>query len=278
MNRAGMPRISHAARGITMSAALLLLAGTAGAQGAKPLTRCAPDAVVSGTVCMDKYEASVWRVPNATTTNRGLVLKIQQGKATAAMLAAGGATQLGVATDDYAPCADSGQNCTNDIYAVSLPGVIPSGNITWFQAQAACKNARKRLPSNGEWEAAVAGTPDPGPDNGTTDCNTDSVFTAVATGSRSSCVSADGAFDMVGNLTEWVADWVPRSTTCGTWMAGISPTGDAQCLAGADTTRDPSALQRGGDFFGGASAGPLSVSGLFEMSFSVGELGFRCAR
>src|SRR5262245_3609880 len=160
MNRAGMPRISHAARGITMSAALLLLAGTAGAQGAKPLTRCAPDAVVSGTVCMDKYEASVWRVPNATTTNRALVAKIQQGKATVALLTAGGATQLGlVYPPDYAPCALNGQNCTDDIFAVSLPGVLPSAFITWFQAQAACENARKRLPTNAEWQAAVAGTP-----------------------------------------------------------------------------------------------------------------------
>src|SRR5262249_46574819 len=164
MNRAGRPRISHAARGITMSAALLLLAGTAGAQGAKPLTRCAPDAVVSGTVCMDKYEASVWRVPNATTTNRALVLKIQQGKATVALLTAGGATQLGVSGNNYAPCAASGQNCTNDIYAVSVPGVIPSASITWFQAQQGCTNASKRLPSNAEWQAAVAGTPDPGGD------------------------------------------------------------------------------------------------------------------
>ena len=122
---------------------------------------------------MDKYEASVWRVPNPTTTNKGLVAKIQQGEATAALLTAGGATLLGTTTDDYAPCADSGQNCTNDIYAVSLPGVTPSAFITWFQAQQACKNAGKRLPSNAEWQAAVAGTPDPGPDNGTTDCNTD---------------------------------------------------------------------------------------------------------
>jgi len=87
---------------------------------------------------MDKFEASVWRVPNATTGNRSLVSRIQQGKATAADLAAGGATQLGVGhNDDYAPCADSGQNCVDDIFAVSLPGVKPSANITWFQAQAA---------------------------------------------------------------------------------------------------------------------------------------------
>ena len=30
--------------------------------------QCGDDAVVAGTVCMDKYEASVWRVPNPTTT------------------------------------------------------------------------------------------------------------------------------------------------------------------------------------------------------------------
>src|SRR5690606_21045489 len=130
---------------------------------------------------------------------------------------AGGATQLGVASDDYAPCSDSGQNCLNDIYAASLPGVTPSSQITWFQAQAACNNAAKRLPSNVEWQVAVTGTPDPGPDNGTTDCNTFSVFAATLTGSRSACVSTHGAFDMVGNLFEWVADWVPRSTACGTW-------------------------------------------------------------
>jgi formylglycine-generating enzyme required for sulfatase activity len=228
---------------------------------------------------MDKYEASVWRVPNATTTNRGLVASIQQGRATVAALAAGGATELGVRPpDDYAPCADSGQNCANDIYAVSLPGVRPSASITWFQAQAACKNAGKRLPSNAEWQAAVAGAPDPGPDNGTTDCNTNSAFAAVATGSRSSCVSSDGAFDMVGNLYEWVADWVPRSAACGNWSAGVSSTGDDQCLADVDTTGEPGALLRGGDFVGGSLAGPLAVLGTNPPSGSNGVIGFRCAR
>jgi hypothetical protein len=99
---------------------------------------------------MDKYEASVWRVPNATTTNLGLVKKIQKGRATASDLAAGGATPLGTASDDYAPCDDNGQNCADDIYAVSLPGVTPAASITWLQAQAACENSRKRLPSNAE--------------------------------------------------------------------------------------------------------------------------------
>jgi len=41
---------------------------------------------------MYKYEASVWRVPNPTTINTGLVKKIQQGRATQADLTAAGAT------------------------------------------------------------------------------------------------------------------------------------------------------------------------------------------
>src|SRR5262245_12870621 len=99
---------------MAMSAACVLLAGTVWAQGAKPLKKCPVDSVVSGTVCMDTYEASVWRVPNPTTANKRLVSNIQQGKATAEDLRDGGARQLGILSDDYAPCADSGQNCTDD--------------------------------------------------------------------------------------------------------------------------------------------------------------------
>ena len=141
-----------------------------------PLRRCAPDAVVAGTVCMDKYEASVWRVPDPTATNKGLVKKIQQGRRLERPDGKGGATQLGTASDDYAPCADNGQSCTNDIYAVSLPRWCPSAFVTWFQAQEACENARKRLPTSAEWQVGANGTPGPGPDDGTTDCNTASTF------------------------------------------------------------------------------------------------------
>jgi formylglycine-generating enzyme required for sulfatase activity len=88
------------------------------------------------------------------------VRKIQLGRATRADLTAGEATQLGTASDDYAPCTDNGQNCANDIYAVSVPSEIPSANITWFQAQEACANAGKRLPTNAEWQVGVNGTPD----------------------------------------------------------------------------------------------------------------------
>lgn len=232
----------------------------------KTPAKCAGDAVVAGTVCMDTYEASVWRVPDATGANSGLVKKIQKGKATAAELTGAGATQLGTAGDDYAPCADTGQTCANDIYAVSLAGVTPSARITWFQAQEACANAGKRLPTSAEWQVGANGTPDPGPDNGTTDCNS-ATGSVSLTGARSSCVSARGAYDMVGNLYEWVADWVPRSTACPGW-GGFSD--DYMCLSGASTTATgPGALLRGGGFSLGTYAGPLYVYGFGEPSYAA---------
>ena len=59
----------HISNEMAAAAAVVLLAGAAGAAGppSGPLTKCPVDAVVSGAGCMDKYEASVWRVPDPTT-------------------------------------------------------------------------------------------------------------------------------------------------------------------------------------------------------------------
>jgi formylglycine-generating enzyme required for sulfatase activity len=61
-----------------------------------------------------------------------------------------------------------------------LPGVLqlrrraPALYLTWFQAQQACMSVGKRLPTNAEWQAAAAGTPDTGDaDDHATTCNTD---------------------------------------------------------------------------------------------------------
>src|SRR5439155_21115990 len=119
---------------------------------------------------------------------------------------------------------------------------------TWFQAVAACRNAGRRLLSNVEWQAAALGTPDPGAAPGSEDCNTKSAGTDL-TGARAQCVSNVGAFDLVGNVWEWVAEWVPRSTNCGSWGTFSD---DAQCLAGAEApspTTQPGVLARGVSFF-----------------------------
>jgi len=64
-----------------VSMAAVLVAATAQAQGAKPLAKCAEDAVVAGTVCMDKYEASVGRIADPLGTGKSLVKKVKAGKA-----------------------------------------------------------------------------------------------------------------------------------------------------------------------------------------------------
>ena len=59
---------------------------------------------------------------------------------------------------------------------------VPSACITPFQAAQACRLSGKRLPRNLERQDAAAGTPDPGTDDGTTECNIATARGPVNTG------------------------------------------------------------------------------------------------
>lgn len=264
---------------ITLAASLMVitLSLTLPTPALAKVKGCSLDSVQSGPTCIDKYEASVWSISAAQT---GLIALVKKGTATLADLSAGGATQIGLA-NSCAPVfpvtfPDTG-NWTAPLYAVSIPGVHPTACITWFQAEQACRLSGKRLLTNQEWQAAAAGTPDTGgADNGTTTCNTDNLVPGPSnTGSRSACVSNFGAFDMVGNVAEWVADWTPTSTACPGW-GGFSD--DENCFAGASATFVPSALIRGGRWFFGSDAGVFAVGGLLALSNASSSIGFRCAR
>jgi hypothetical protein len=224
--------------------------------------KCPKDSTSIGGVCIDLYEASVWEIPSAS-----LRKKVEKGTATAAALIAGGAVQRGAQTDDYpAFCPDSGNGCRNQMFAASIPGVVPSRYVTWFQAAAACANSGKRLLTNAEWQVAAFATPDSAP------C----VLAAAAPGPTGTpaCVSERGVSDMVGNVAEWVADWVPFANSCATPLFG---TGDLNCLAGPSGTESPGALIRGGDFEMSEPAGVFSVvTGLPDASRYY--VGFRCGR
>lgn len=126
--------------------------------------------VAAGSVCIDRYEASIWTSPTGGTQITGAI-----------------------------PCNANGQDCkagtAGAIYARSVPGVTPHAAITYFQAQQARANSGKRLPSNAEWQQAVAGTPD------STACNV-STGSAATTGANAGCISNWGV--TVGHLGGWV--------------------------------------------------------------------------
>ena len=169
------------------------------------------------------------------------------------------------------------------------PVVTPSSFITWFQAQQACANAGKRLLTNAEWQMAAAGTPDPGTDDETTDCNVSGPpFAKTPTGSRSKCKSNYEVFDMVGNVWEWVADWIQDKSDVDVVLISSVLYGK-DVIAGIDENGPdgfPVALTRGGGLGDGVStdAGvfalrttPPSGSG-GGIGFGDVTFGFRCAR
>jgi formylglycine-generating enzyme required for sulfatase activity len=144
---------------------------------------CPDDMVAAGSICVDKYEASVW---NAAT----------------------GGSQIAASTC-LADGSDCGKNAANPIYARSVEGVTPASQISWYQAAQACANAGKRLPTTAEWQMAASGTP-----SGNADCNTAGGAVGT-TGALTTCVSSAGAFDMVGNLWEWAAELTDFPTAGG---------------------------------------------------------------
>ncbi len=141
--------------------------------------------------------------------------------------------------------------------ARSVAGVLPQGYISGAQAEAACKQAGKRLCQPVEWRAACGGshgyaypygpkrTAGTCKDAGTApmmQLHADTMKrgwgmeelndprnlalpgTVEPTGARAGCVSDQGVFDMVGNLHEWTAD--PNGTFQGGYFLDTSEHGD----------------------------------------------------
>lgn len=175
------------------------------------------------------------------------------------------------------------QNCQ----AVSLPDATPWLFVTQAQAANICAKKGARLPTPNEWYAAALGTPD------TDVCNSNGSL--INTGFSKACVSGVGAYDMVGNVWEWVAGEVVDGQYNGRSVpeegyvseidsAGVAvvSTSSASLIFNEDyfwsKTEGVYAMMRGGFYGGGPDAGLYSTHSAIESSFSSGATGFRCVK
>jgi formylglycine-generating enzyme required for sulfatase activity len=202
-----------------------------------------------GNVCVDRFEASLWNAKD-------------------------GGTQI-ISTSGAVPCAASANDCWGVAYAQSRPNVLPAINVTWFQAAIACANSGKRLLTNLEWQQAAIGTPDRA---GV--CNVEGTA-ARATG-RNQCVSPYGVFDMVGNVSEWVAEWMQTNTRNNGGDVTSPEYGSDNVLgideAAPESVRFPAALMRGGSWRDKSGAGVYALDAQNGPTRTREWIGFRCGR
>ncbi len=173
---------------------------------------------------------------------------------------------------------------------ISKSGTLPWRFVNLSQAQRACAAAGKRLLSNEEWYRAALGTPADekvcGPQGGRSD-------SAQTAGESPECVSTTGAYDMIGNVWEWVDGQVEsgsyrdRVLPNAGYVTGVDQDGVALSTGeGADELygkdymwQDPSGIRgmlRGGFYGNGEDAGLYALNASVDLGFGSAGIGFRC--
>ena len=181
----------------------------------------------------------------------------------------------------------SEQNATaNGCYAASVAGVTPWNYISLPQAQRVCASAGKRLPTSNEWYHIALGT---NPESCTIHMST------VSTTGNTGCVSGAGAYDVVGNVWEWVDENVVGNSFGGRTLpdegyvtsvdaSGVAITSDksADELYGKDYFWSKNdgvfGMIRGGYYGSDQDAGLYTINAAVPTSFATQGVGFRCVK
>ncbi len=178
---------------------------------------------------------------------------------------------------------------TKDCLPISEAERDPWTFVTRDQAIQLCSRAGKRLPSSAEWYALSSGMTDV-----ETSCNVASNKLAQS-GSFEACVSPVGAFDMVGNVWEWVSDDVIDGTYNARALPQSGYVNQVDNTGIAVSTMDTENELYGSDYFwmGGAGAFGMIRGGFYGSGEDAGlytvhadtktdagsaGIGFRCVR
>lgn len=159
--------------------------------------------------------------------------------------------------------------CIDKYECPNRAGANPKANINWNDAREICGSQGKRLPTEAQWEKAARGTDGrvyPWGDN-IDDKKKKALKKFYTAGAYSWNVSPYGAYDMSGNLWEWVADWYDASFYSNS--PNLNPTGhasgQARVLRGGFLDINPFDLRS-------------SDRDLNNPDDSLDLIGFRCAK
>ncbi len=185
----------------------------------------------------------------------------------------------------------------NDCKPQSKAGLKPWRFISQTQAMIACAKAGKRLPSNEEWYQASLGTPDFDGDWQEDTCQVDSNWKEQPgdCGSSKKCVSSFGAYDMIGNVWEWVDGEIIDGKLNGEEMpsAGfVSSVSSEGRVVTTEKNKDPNfnedylwikkkgvrGIARGGYWSNGDKAGVYATYLVSPTNFAGDGIGFRCVK